>query len=79
MLHVHMNVEEERIEDWISTTVKRFEDLVERHGLNVDVEARHLERVKWFAPRVRHVVLDLMFLARREGEPPRPPSPFLPR
>ena len=45
-----MNVEEERIEDWISTTVKRFVDLVERHGLNVDVEARHLEAREMVRP-----------------------------
>jgi len=59
MLHVHMNVEEERIEAWTASTVERFEALVTKHGLGLTVQAEHLERVKWFAPRVRHVVLDL--------------------
>ena len=58
-LHVHMNVEEERIEAWTAATIDRFEALVAKHGLGLTVQAEHLERVKWFAPRVRHVVLDL--------------------
>ena len=60
-LHVHMNVEEERIDAWVEATVLRFQSLVDVHGLSFNVEPVHLERVKWFAPRVRHVVLDLNF------------------
>jgi tRNA G37 N-methylase Trm5 len=58
-LHVHMNVEEEHIEAWVEASVERFQSLIEQHGLALSVEPVHLERVKWFAPRVRHVVLDL--------------------
>ena len=54
-----MNVEEERIEAWTNQTVDRFRNMVEVHQLGFEVEALHLERAKWFAPRVRHVVLDL--------------------
>lgn len=61
VLHVHMNVEEERIEAWTTATVNTFESLVAKHGLGFSVQAAHVERVKWFAPRVRHVVLDLRF------------------
>ena len=60
-LHIHMNVEEERIEAWSKATVARFRSLLEHHGLSFSVKSVHLERVKWFAPRVRHVVLDLNF------------------
>ena len=60
-LHVHMNVEEERIDAWVEATLLRFQSLVDVHGLAFNVEPVHLERVKWFAPRVRHVVLDLKF------------------
>jgi len=59
VLHIHMNVEEERIEAWTAATVNTFDALVAKHGLGFTVKAEHLERVKWFAPRVRHVVLDL--------------------
>ena len=61
VLHVHMNVEEERIETWSAATIDTFESLVAKHGLGFSVQATHVERVKWFAPRVRHVVLDLRF------------------
>ena len=59
MLHVHMNVEEEHIESWCESTVQRFQALADEHGLQVKVSNAHLEKVKWFAPRVRHVVLDV--------------------
>jgi tRNA G37 N-methylase Trm5 len=61
VLHVHMNVEEERIEAWTAATIHAFELLVAKHELGFTVQATHVERVKWFAPRVRHVVLDLSF------------------
>jgi len=47
-LHVHMNVEEERIEAWSAATAARLGGRV-----------AHVERVKWYAPRIRHVVLDV--------------------
>ena len=58
-LHIHMNVEEERIETWVQQTVQRFVAMCTHHDLNLSPTVLHLERVKWFAPRVRHVVLDL--------------------
>lgn len=57
-LHVHMNVEEERIGAWVERTVDRLNGLATKHGRPFQFTAEHLERVKWFAPRVRHVVLD---------------------
>ncbi|MGB0617719.1 MAG: class I SAM-dependent methyltransferase [Candidatus Poseidoniaceae archaeon] len=47
-LHVHMNVKEERIEAWAEETAAKLGGVV-----------GHIERVKWYAPRIRHVVLDL--------------------
>ena len=47
-LHVHMNVEEERVEGWAKDTAARLGGKI-----------GHLERVKWYAPRIRHVVLDV--------------------
>ena len=61
VLHIHMNVEEEKIDSWTMTTVERFQNMVTNHGLFFNVKPMHVERVKWFAPRVRHVVLDLSF------------------
>jgi tRNA wybutosine-synthesizing protein 3 len=59
VLHIHMNVEEERIESWVEETVDFFESLAISRGKKVTVTAMHLEKVKWYAPRIRHVVLDL--------------------
>ena len=61
VLHIHMNVEEEKIDSWTMTTVERFQNMVTNHDLSFTVKPMHVERVKWFAPRVRHVVLDLSF------------------
>jgi len=61
VLHIHMNVEEEKIDSWTMATVERFQNMVANHGLSFNVKPMHVERVKWFAPRVRHVVLDLSF------------------
>ena len=61
VLHIHMNVEEENIERWTNATVERFQNLVAQHNLSFNVQPMHVERVKWFAPRVRNVVLDLSF------------------
>lgn len=58
-LHIHMNVEEERIDAWVDDTVKRFVKWCQHHQLGFTCKPLHVERVKWFAPRVRHVVLDL--------------------
>lgn len=59
VLHIHMNVEEERIDAWVNETVQWFTTLSVHHQRGFRCEALHVERVKWFAPRVRHVVLDL--------------------
>jgi len=59
VLHVHMNVEEEHIDAWKARTVERFQQLAKSQGRHAAVSAEHLEKVKWFAPRVRHVVLDV--------------------
>ncbi len=59
VLHVHMNVEEEHIDAWKARTVERFQQLAQAQGRQAVVSAEHLEKVKWFAPRVRHVVLDV--------------------
>ena len=74
MLHIHMNVEEEHVESWCESTVEHVQSLAEKHGLAFSVKAEHLEKVKWFAPRVRHVVLDLRVTpVHSEREPSRRP------
>ena len=55
IIHVHMNVHENEIKEWTDKTVEWFATV---SGKNVQV--LHLEDVKQYSPRIRHVVLDLM-------------------
>lgn len=59
VLHIHMNVEEEKLSAWTESTKSQILDYSQRLGRNFKIASCHLEKVKWFAPRVRHVVLDL--------------------
>jgi tRNA wybutosine-synthesizing protein 3 len=62
ILHIHMNVEEEKIEQWIDSTIHSLQQYVIELKRNYNVKVTHLEKVKWFAPRVRHIVLDVKFI-----------------
>ena len=63
-LHIHMNVEEERIDDWCKETLQQCLGYAKACGHDWDVNTFHLEKVKWYAPRIRHVVLDASFSSR---------------
>ena len=53
-IHVHMNVHEDEIEEWVEKTTEWFATV---SGKNTT--ALHLEDVKQYCPHIRHVVLDL--------------------
>ena len=63
-LHIHMNVEEERIESWCKETVLQCLQYAKDVGRDWDIVSQHVEKVKWYAPRIRHVVLDASFSSR---------------
>ncbi|RJU80055.1 MAG: hypothetical protein DWC09_08165 [Candidatus Poseidoniales archaeon] len=63
-LHIHMNVQEKDIESWRLITLEKLRVLAEKHGRKWSIESHHLEKVKWFSPRVRHVVLDVYCQSR---------------
>jgi len=58
-IHVHINLEEHRVDDFAEELCHVFNQLA--HGLGVRFQTRceHIERVKWYAPHIRHVVYDL--------------------
>jgi len=58
-LHIHMNVEEEKIGAWMTKTLTELQSICDKNKLHFTVEGGHLERVKWYAPHVRHVVFDV--------------------
>ena len=60
-LHIHMNVEEERIDAWCEETIQKCLKFAHDGRRHWEVVSHHLEKVKWYAPRIRHVVLDVSF------------------
>ena len=58
-LHIHMNVEEEKIEDFVTYCTDSIAKLAKQLGREGIVSAEHVEKVKWYAPRIRHIVIDI--------------------
>ena len=54
MIHIHMNVHEDEIEEWAKKTTEWF---ATASGKNA--KAIHIENVKQYCPHIMHVVLDL--------------------
>ena len=65
-MHVHQNVNEAEIEAWaveVAQKIKAFlasEMCSEGLSGSMCVEVVHIERVKSYAPRVIHIVVDLL-------------------
>ena len=58
-LHIHMNVEEEKIDDFVAYCTDSIAKLAKQLGREGIVSAQHVEKVKWYAPRIRHIVVDI--------------------
>ena len=58
-LHIHMNVEEEKIEDFVKYCSDSIAKLAKQLGREGIVSVEHVEKVKWYAPRIRHIVIDI--------------------
>ena len=66
VLHIHMNVEKERIEEWRAGTIATLEMMANEAGRAWGITSVHVERVKSFSPGVIHVVLDVLCSVRIE-------------
>lgn len=64
VLHIHMNVEKERIEEWRAGTIATLEMMANEAGRAWNITSVHVERVKSFSPGVIHVVLDVLCSVR---------------
>ncbi|XP_074307515.1 tRNA wybutosine-synthesizing protein 2/3/4-like [Silene latifolia] len=58
-LHIHMNVKDSEETEWTQHVVKSISEIAESEGRFWKVSMVHLERVKWYAPHIRHVVADI--------------------
>ena len=58
-LHIHMNVPEEMIDSWSQETMAKLKIMSKEVNKNWELSISNLEKVKWYAPYIRHVVLDV--------------------
>jgi tRNA G37 N-methylase Trm5 len=66
-LHVHYNVVESDIPNWVEECAKTFSDLFVAAGKPMLVAVVHVERVKSYAPKVLHIVVDLKCTPRSDA------------
>ena len=58
IIHIHMNVRENEISSFVDYCLKQLKQYAVHREFNV-VELMHLEKVKWYAPHIRHIVIDV--------------------
>ncbi|CAN1326735.1 tRNA wybutosine-synthesizing protein 2/3/4 [Linum perenne] len=59
ILHVHGNVKDSEEATWTQHVVTSLDNIAKSEGRSWEVVAEHVERVKWYAPHIRHVVVDV--------------------
>ncbi|KAG8080376.1 hypothetical protein GUJ93_ZPchr0007g3241 [Zizania palustris] len=59
MLHIHGNVNDSDETLWLDNVVESINSMAKTHGLSWNVSVEHVERVKWYGPHVRHLVVDV--------------------
>ncbi|KAI4311988.1 hypothetical protein MLD38_036848 [Melastoma candidum] len=59
VLHVHGNVKDLEETSWIEHVTTSIDAIARSEGLYWDVRVEHVERVKWYAPHIRHLVADV--------------------
>lgn len=58
IIHIHMNVRENEISSFVDYCLEQLKQYAVHREFNV-VELIHLEKVKWYAPHIRHIVIDV--------------------
>ncbi|XP_027919377.1 tRNA wybutosine-synthesizing protein 2/3/4 [Vigna unguiculata] len=59
VLHVHGNTKDSEESQWIDHVAKSINDIARSEGYCWEISIEHVERVKWYAPHIRHVVVDV--------------------
>ena len=60
MIHLHGNSPGKKELEWANEVINELSVMADRIGRNWKISLQHLEKVKWYSPHVRHVVLDLL-------------------
>lgn len=59
ILHIHDNVKDSEEPTWAEHVVRSILEISKSEGHNWEVSMEHIERVKWYAPHIRHLVADV--------------------
>ncbi|XP_047941787.1 tRNA wybutosine-synthesizing protein 2/3/4 isoform X1 [Salvia hispanica] len=59
VLHVHGNVKDTEEGQWTNHSIEMISEISKSQGRLWEVLVEHVERVKWYAPRIRHLVVDV--------------------
>lgn len=59
VLHVHGNVKDSEEDSWLENLTLSIKTFALNEGYIWNVTIEHLERVKWYAPHIRHLVADV--------------------
>ncbi|XP_065878046.1 tRNA wybutosine-synthesizing protein 2/3/4 isoform X2 [Euphorbia lathyris] len=59
MLHVHGNVKDSEEGSWTEHVSSSISEIAKSEGRLWEVSIEHVERVKWYAPHIRHFVADV--------------------
>ncbi|KAH0674657.1 tRNA wybutosine-synthesizing protein 2/3/4 [Solanum tuberosum] len=59
ILHIHGNVKDSEENVWTKYVSQSIQEIARSEGHNWDVTVEHVERVKWYAPHIRHLVADV--------------------
>ncbi|KAH6787777.1 Met-10+ like family protein / kelch repeat-containing protein [Perilla frutescens var. hirtella] len=59
VLHIHGNVKDTEEGPWAKHVAQTISEIVESQGRLWEVSVEHVERVKWYAPHIRHLVVDV--------------------
>ena len=60
-LHVHENVHNAEISTWVDDACQKFKALfLKNRKIHMDIKCEHVERVKSYAPKISHIVVDLV-------------------
>eukprot|EP00210_Caulerpa_lentillifera_P009018 g8607.t1 len=71
-LHLHENVKDIAEMDWTQNTIETLKNLAVDCGYKWEISVKHCEHVKWYAPHIRHIVLDIFCQPTQTPDP----SPF---
>uniref|UniRef100_A0A2P2KSH5 tRNA(Phe) (4-demethylwyosine(37)-C(7)) aminocarboxypropyltransferase n=1 Tax=Rhizophora mucronata TaxID=61149 RepID=A0A2P2KSH5_RHIMU len=59
VLHVHGNAKDTEESEWSEHIIRSFDQIARSEGYCWEVSLEHVQRVKWYAPHVRHLVADV--------------------